>query len=130
MTETSENNLPCAVRDAINAAEEIADYTEEAARAQKPRLLVQDTDPDLSVAALRDILAEDGELFDRGVPVRLIRDPMYGGHQAHAVTPKRLGHESALLGPPVQEKGHPGRGCRGRRAAADKLSGHVSRLAR
>jgi hypothetical protein len=35
---------------------------------------VENSSPDRTIAVLRDILAERGGLFDRGVPVRLILD--------------------------------------------------------
>lgn len=38
----------------------------------KPRLLVKKSDPDVTVAALRDILAKQENIFERGGPVRLI----------------------------------------------------------
>jgi len=38
----------------------------------KPRLLVKKSDPDVTVAALRDILAKQENIFERGVPVRLV----------------------------------------------------------
>ncbi len=56
----------------------------------KPRLLVEDHNPDLTVAALRDILAEAGGLYDRGVPVRLATDQMQRGAVAQVITPDGL----------------------------------------
>ncbi len=41
---------------------------------QRPRLLVDQANPDLTVAALRDILSSAPNLYDRGVPVRLAVD--------------------------------------------------------
>src|SRR5262249_23204653 len=38
---------------------------------QKPRLLIDHCNPDRTIAALRDILANASALYDRGVPVRL-----------------------------------------------------------
>ena len=40
----------------------------------KPRILVDTCNPDITVAALRDVLAGAPELFDRGLPVRLAFD--------------------------------------------------------
>ena len=56
----------------------------------KPRLLVETTAPDRTVAALRDILVEAGGLYDRGVPVRLAFDQTQKGTVAHLVTPDVL----------------------------------------
>ena len=56
-----------AVAAAIDAAEEVFEQVAPV----KPRLLVENCNPDLTVAALRDILAEVGGLYDRGVPVQL-----------------------------------------------------------
>src|SRR5262249_41392083 len=55
---------------AIDAAEEISDPVAEA-NDQKPRLLIDNCNPDRTVAALRDILANASALYDRGAPVRL-----------------------------------------------------------
>ena len=41
---------------------------------RKPRLLVDHANPDLTVAALRDILSRAPNLYDRGIPVRLVTD--------------------------------------------------------
>ena len=57
---------------------------------QKPRLLIENCDPDRTVAALRDILSHAGELYDRGVPVRLAFDKIQGGTVAHVMTPDAL----------------------------------------
>ena len=50
------------------------DHTETIAEAEKvrakPRILVDTCNPDITVAALRDVLAGAPELFDRGVPVK------------------------------------------------------------
>ncbi len=56
----------------------------------KPTLLLQSTDPDVTVAALRDILATAGTMFDRGQPVRLAYDQAQGGSIAQVVTPELL----------------------------------------
>jgi hypothetical protein len=55
--------------------------------AGKPRLLLEAHNPDRTVAALRDILAGTGRIFDRGVPVRLTFDKMQSGMVAKPVTP-------------------------------------------
>jgi hypothetical protein len=57
---------------------------------QKPRLLVEDCNPDCTLAALRTILAAVGGLYDRGVPVRLAFDQLQRGTIAQVVTPDGL----------------------------------------
>ena len=58
--------------------------------AQKPRLLIENCNPDQTVAALRDILAAAGGLYDRGVPVRLAFDQIQRGTVAQVMTPDAL----------------------------------------
>ena len=70
-----------AVREAIENA---------AAIKEKPRLLVDTANPDLTVAALRDILRKSGNLYDRGVPVRLAFDQAQRGMVAQVLTPDVL----------------------------------------
>jgi hypothetical protein len=53
----------------------------------KPRLLVEDCNPDRTVSALRDIVAKVGGLYDRGVPVRLAFDQMQRGMVAQVMSP-------------------------------------------
>ena len=53
-------------------------------------MLVENWNPDLTVAALRDILAEAGGLYDRGVPVRLAFDQIQKGTVAQVMTPHAL----------------------------------------
>jgi hypothetical protein len=56
-------------------------------RADKPRLLIEDCNPDRTVAALRDILAGAARLYDRGVPVRLVVDQVQRGTVAQVMSP-------------------------------------------
>ena len=56
----------------------------------KPRLLIEHYDPDVTVGKLRDILANNGTLFDRGVPVRLAYDQTQRGTVAQPMTPDLL----------------------------------------
>src|SRR5262245_53196515 len=57
---------------------------------KKPRLLVEDCNPDCTLTALRNILADAGGLYDRGVPVRLAFDQLQQGMIAQVVTPDGL----------------------------------------
>jgi hypothetical protein len=74
------------VVNAIDAAEEIQDPAAEEAP-QKPRLLVESSNPDVTVARVRDVLAEGEELYDRGGPVRLVFDQNLKGTMAQMMTP-------------------------------------------
>ena len=73
------------IADASEAAEEISDAQAAAVGNDKPRLLVDQFSPDQTVSRLRDILAEEGDLFDRGVPVRLAYDQINKGSIAQAI---------------------------------------------
>jgi hypothetical protein len=73
---------------AINSAEEIVDSPD--TPSEKPRLLVEKCNPDNTVAALRDILADRGCLYDRGVPVRLVSDQIQQGMVAQVMRPDSL----------------------------------------
>jgi hypothetical protein len=75
---------------AIEGAEEIDGSPASEISRDKPRLLIEDCNPDLTVAALRDTLATAGELYDRGVPVRLAFDQVQRGVVAQAITPDAL----------------------------------------
>jgi hypothetical protein len=55
----------------------------------KPRLLVRNSNPHHTVRALQGILGARGDLFDRGVPVRLVPDPQRG-IVARLITPDTL----------------------------------------
>ena len=78
------------IRTMINNAEEASDVATGQEIANKPRLLVEYTDPDRTVAALRDILSSTGGLYDRGVPVRLAHDQIQHGTVAQVMTPEVL----------------------------------------
>ena len=52
--------------------------------------MVENCNPDQTVAALRDILAGAGGLYDRGVPVRLAFDQIQRGTVAQIMTPDAL----------------------------------------
>jgi hypothetical protein len=85
MTESSEKQIV----QAIDAAEEIQ-LSPPQSRPKKPRLLVDYCSPDQTVADLRDLLAAAGQLYDRGVPVRLFFDKMQGGTIAQAMSADAL----------------------------------------
>jgi hypothetical protein len=85
-----ENEPEELVAAAINNAEETQDAGVEASRRPKPRLLIENCDPDRTVATLRDILADAGGLYDRGVPVRRAYDQIRGGTVAQVMTPDVL----------------------------------------
>src|SRR5919198_594273 len=78
------------IAEAIEAAEEIQEPRPTAVPAERPRLLIEDCNPDRTVAGLRDILAAAGGLYDRGVPVRLAFDQMHRGTVAQVMTPDAL----------------------------------------
>ena len=78
------------IADAIDDAEEVHDPAASEERGEKPRLLVENCNPDQTVAALRDLLAGAGGLYDRGVPVRLAFDQIQRGTVAQMMTPDAL----------------------------------------
>ena len=55
----------------------------------KPRLHIMKADPDVTVAALRDILALSDEFYDRGVPIRLTQTNA-GGAAIQVLSPDVL----------------------------------------
>lgn len=76
----------------IDAEDHIASIIEAATEVPaggKPRLLIEDADPDRTIDAMIDILANSGDLFERGVAVRLARD-QHGVSVAHELTPHVL----------------------------------------
>ena len=76
------------VAETIRAAEEIIEVRED--RKVKPRLLVERNDPNNTVEALRDLLSDSREFFERGVPVRLTNDQVCGGKKAQILSPDLL----------------------------------------
>jgi hypothetical protein len=72
--------------EAIEAADEFQEPPSPAISAERQRLLIEDCNPDRTVAGLRDILAAVGGLYDRGVPVRLAFDQMQCGTVAQVMT--------------------------------------------
>src|SRR5262245_61235354 len=75
---------------AIESAEEIPEPAPADARGKKPKLLIENCNPDRTVAGLRDVLAGAGGLYDRGVPVRLAFDQIQRGTVAQVITPDGL----------------------------------------
>lgn len=73
--------------DIIRDAEEIQQDAEASSPGEKRRLLVEDCNPDLTVAALRDVLASEGQLYERGVPVRLVANELLKRSVAQVMTP-------------------------------------------
>lgn len=86
MTNETDNQIA----EAIEAAEEIQEPLPPSLLGEKPRLLIEDCNPDRTVAGLRDILVAGSVLYDRGVPVRLAFDQMQGGTVAQVMTPDAL----------------------------------------
>ena len=78
MTDDIDNNELDAIALAIDAKNE------------KPRLLIENPSPDVTVAALRDILAKHGDLYERGVPVRISFDQVQDGAVAKPMTPEAI----------------------------------------
>ena len=74
-----------AVAAAIDAAEEVDDPVADEAP-EKPRLLVDKSNPHQTVTTLRNIFADVGGLYDRGVPVRLAVDQTQKGTVAQVMT--------------------------------------------
>ena len=58
--------------------------------AGKPRLLVDPTDPEVTIDAMTAILAASGELCDRGVPVQITHDQMKAGTVLRPITADAL----------------------------------------
>ena len=83
-------NIENLISAVIDDAEQTQDSLVDAAQSHKPRLHVEYCDPDRTVPALRDILADAGCLYDRGVPVRLAFDQTQGGTVAQVLTPDDL----------------------------------------
>jgi hypothetical protein len=92
-----------AVAAAIDAAEEVEESAADAVSG-KPRLLVENCNPDVTVGALRDILANASQLYDRGVPARLAFDQIQKGIIAQVLTPHVLVLEAHKVCRPYARK--------------------------
>jgi hypothetical protein len=84
------DNAQKTIAAAVNDAEEMQDPVFDTGQINKPRLLIENADPDRTVVALRDILSGSGGLYDRGVPVRLAQDQILGGTVVQIMTPDSL----------------------------------------
>ena len=78
------------IAEAVEGAQEIREAASTELPGKKPKLLIENCNPDRTVAALRDILAGAGGLYDRGVPVRLAFDQIQRGTVAQVITPDVL----------------------------------------
>jgi hypothetical protein len=72
---------------------------------QKPDLVVDSGDLPAVARDLRDLLAESGRLFDRGVPVKVIQPTDGGPPIAERLTPNRVVVEAHDLCRPVRPQG-------------------------
>jgi hypothetical protein len=66
----------------------------------RPEFEVDSAWPDRAVTALRDILSERAELFERGVPVRVAVDQAAGGSVAHELSAESLILEAHFVSRP------------------------------
>lgn len=107
MTDEIVNDRLNPILAAIDAAEEIVDPATPRESMNKPRLLIENADPDRTVASLRDILSTAGGLYDRGVPVRLARDQIQGGTVAQVMTPEVLVMTAHSICRPYTRKAKP-----------------------
>lgn len=82
-----DSGAPHPVTAAIENAEEVPDEIDGGPQAEKLRLLIEDCSPDRTIVSMRDILAASGNFYERGVPVRLARDPGRGGASSKVMTP-------------------------------------------
>lgn len=84
--EARQNGWRTRVRQPIDVQERDA----EPANDDRPRLLVEASDPDKTVEAMREILAASGVLFDRAVPVKVAHDQMRRGVAIQVMSPDAL----------------------------------------
>ena len=112
-----------------NAEEFPATSSAEAPR-EKPRLLIENCDPDRTVAALRDILSKAGGLYDRGVPVRLAFDQIQAGTVAQVMTPDALVLMAHTVCRPYAEGKEGRHGHRSQRTPIANFRGDVFGLTR
>ncbi len=72
------------------------------ALAPKPDLIVHRRDLPATAEALRDLLAASGRLFDRGIPVRIIKPADGGPSSANRITKHNVVIEAHRLCQPVR----------------------------
>src|SRR5215470_8214320 len=72
------------------------------ALAPKPDLIIHASDLPATAEALRDLLAASGKLFDRGVPVRIIKPADGGPPSATRLTKNNVVIEAHRLAQPVK----------------------------
>jgi hypothetical protein len=68
----------------------------------RPALIVCDADLPSTARALRDLLAERADLFDRGTPVKLVRDAASGAMIAQQLTIESVIHETHRVARPMK----------------------------
>jgi len=84
------SNAENLIIEAVANSEEIVPAGYDKGESSRPRLLIDNSNPDRTVAALRDILSRANEIYERGFPVRLAFDQLQGGVIAHAMTPDAI----------------------------------------
>jgi hypothetical protein len=75
------------------------------AKSEKPRLQIEDSNPDATVAALRNILANRADLYERGVPARISFDKVQGSTVAREMTPEAIVLAAHSVCRPFRRKG-------------------------
>ncbi|MCH9808095.1 MAG: hypothetical protein K0U74_10200 [Alphaproteobacteria bacterium] len=101
MTEENEHRIAELINDAVDFAALDQPCAGDSAPS-KPKLLIEKNDPHRTVAALRDILSERSDLFDRGAPVRLVKDRQSGAITARPVSADSLVMMVHQLARPVE----------------------------
>jgi hypothetical protein len=84
------SNAESLIIEAVANSEEIVLSGYHKRESWKPRLLIDHCNPDRTVAALRDILAQANAIYERGFPVRLAFDQLQHGVIAQAMTPSAI----------------------------------------
>ncbi len=77
------------IGDAVESAEDFSPAPG-SALTSKPMIRVDQCNPDQTVSDLRGVLVATGKLYDRGVPVRLVKDKIQAGTVAEVMTPDSL----------------------------------------
>ena len=79
-----------------------AEVDAEASGKRRPELVIDPGDLPATARSLRDLLAASGRLFDRGVPVRIIRSPDGGPPLARPLTANNVVVEAHGMCQPVR----------------------------